>query len=108
MKANVQNMIVLLQALPDRHEMQALETAHFDNVVLQAPVLCLKWNDKIYIFKQPRDRIRRCTVRIRYAPEDVGGRQAVALYREAQTHCCRRVAEIIRDHELLATGAIHG
>jgi hypothetical protein len=34
-------MVVFLERVDDGHEVQALEAAHLDDIVLQAPVLCL-------------------------------------------------------------------
>ena len=87
---NLRDFIILLQALPHRHEVQALEAAQLDNIVLQAPMLRLERDDEVDILKQPRDGVCRCAVRLRDAPQDVGGGQAVALDRKTQPHGWRR------------------
>lgn len=88
----LRDVIILFQALPHRHEVQALKAAQLDNIVLQAPMLRLERDDEVDILKQPRDRVCRGAVRLRDAPQYVGGRQAVALDRKTQSHGWRRVA----------------
>src|SRR5690242_20215477 len=86
-------MIILLQALPHRHEVQTLEAGDLDDVVLEPPVLCLERHDEVDILQQPRDRVCRRAVRVGNGPEDVRGGEAVALDRQAQTHRCGALRE---------------
>lgn len=98
-------MVVLLQALPHRHKVQTLKSAHLDDIVLEAPVLCLERHNEIDVFQQPSDCVCACAVRVGDAPEDVCGGQAVALDREAQTHRCGRVAGVRSGSRTFGEGA---
>jgi hypothetical protein len=77
----VRYMIVFLECIYDGHKVQTLEAAHLDDIVLQAPVLCLQRDNVVDIFEQTRDCVCLRTVRLRHAPEYVGNRQAIPLYR---------------------------
>lgn len=79
-------MVVFLQRLGDGGEVQTLEAIHFNSVVLQAPLLCLKREDAVNVFKQSRDGVGLRTVRVWDAPQDIRGGQVVPLHREAQPH----------------------
>lgn len=73
-------MVIFFERVDHGHKVQALEAGDLDDIVLQAPMLSLEWDDVVDIFEQTRNRVRLRAVAIGHAPEDVGGREAVPLH----------------------------
>ena len=82
-------MVVLLQGLHHGRKVQTLEPPNLDGVVLQTPLAGLQRDDKVDVLEQARDGVGLGAVRIRHAPQDIGGRQAVSLDRQSETHLGR-------------------
>jgi hypothetical protein len=80
------DMVVILECLRNRGEVQTLEASHLDDIVLQAPVLCLEWYYVVNVFEQAGDGVRLRAVRLGHVPEDVGSRNVVPLDGEAEAH----------------------
>jgi hypothetical protein len=80
------NMVVILECLRNRREMQTLEASHLDDIVLQAPVLSLERYYVIDVFEQAGDGVCLRAVRLGHVPENVGGRNVVPLDGESEAH----------------------
>ena len=83
---HLRDMIVLLQRLLNRREVQALESIYLDYIVLQAPMFGLQWDNVVHIFEQTRNRVCRAAVGAGDAPDDVRSRQTVPLDCQPQAH----------------------
>ena len=85
----LRDMVVLLECLRHRREVQTLETSYFDDIVLQSPLLCLERYDEVDVFEKACDGVCLGAVRVRDVPKNIRGWETVALYREPQTHVAR-------------------
>jgi hypothetical protein len=83
------NMVVILECLRNGREVQTLETSHFDDIMLQAPLLCFQRYYVVDIFEKAGDGIRLRAVRLWHVPEDVRSRNVVPLDCEPETHVGR-------------------
>jgi hypothetical protein len=79
-------VVVILQRLSNRREVQALEATHLDDVVLQAPLLGLQRYHVVDVLQQAGDCVSLGAVRFRDVPEHVGGGDAVSLNSESEAH----------------------
>ena len=85
--------------------MQALEPSNLNNVVLQTPLLSLKWDYAVDVLEQSRDCVCCRARRVGNGPKDVRRWQVVPLNGESNTHrgqpvcisaCCLVAGEISR------------
>jgi hypothetical protein len=80
------DMVVILECLRNWREVQTLEPSYFDDIMLQAPVLCLERDYVVDVFEQAGDSVCLRAVGLGHVPEDVGGGNVVPLDGEAEAH----------------------
>lgn len=69
--------------------MQTFETSHFNNIVLETPMLRLERQHVVDVFEQSCDGVGLGGVGVWYVPQNIRGRQAIALHCQSETHVGR-------------------
>jgi hypothetical protein len=82
-------MVVVLERLRDWRKVQTLKAAHFDDIVLQAPLLGFQRDHVVDVLEEAGDGVGLGAGRLWHVPEHVGRGDAVSLYRESKPHVGR-------------------